>query len=121
MAQTSSGLAEWLQKTCRRESLSLRGAAAKTGLSHVTIAEIMKGGSASATTIKKLAHAFSGNHRERLALEDSLLVLAGHRTERAEEHLSEPLARLLDKLSGFSQPQLQVMEQFADFILRTEK
>ena len=53
------------------------------------------------------------------ALEDKLLCLAGYRTERVEEALSEPLARLLDKLGEFSHSQLEIMEQFADFISKT--
>ncbi|GAI67932.1 unnamed protein product, partial [marine sediment metagenome] len=53
------------------------------------------------------------------ALEDKLLCLAGYRTERVEEALSEPLARLLDKLGEFSHSQLVIVEQFADFISKT--
>jgi len=52
-----------------------------------------------------------------LALEDKLLVLSGHRSERSEgEELSEPVARLLDRMSQFSEPQLRIMERFAEFI-----
>ena len=112
-----STLGGWLQERCQKEGLSLRQAAAKTGLSHATIDDIRKGGGASAETIRKLAQAFGGDGREMLALEDKLLVLSGYRSERPEgEDLSEPMARLLDRLSGFSEPQLKLMEHFAEFI-----
>jgi len=111
------GLGSWLVERCQKEGLSLRQAAAKTGLSHVTIDDIRKGGRASAETIRKLSQAFGGDGREMLALEDKLLVLSGYRSERPEgEELSEPMARLLDRLSGFSEPQLKLMERFAEFI-----
>ena len=111
------GLGGWLEERCKGEGLSLRQAATKTGLSHATIAEIINGGQPSAETIRKLAVAFSdgdGHHRQ--ALEDTLLILSGYRSERTEGDLSEPVSRLLDKLSRFSEPQLKVMERFADFI-----
>ncbi|MBA7670379.1 hypothetical protein ES703_78525 [subsurface metagenome] len=111
------GSGSWLVERCQKEGLSLRQAAAKTGLSHATIDDIRKGGGASAETIRKLAQAFGGDGREMLALEDKLLVLSGYRSERPEgEDLSEPMARLLDRLSGFSEPQLKLMERFAEFI-----
>lgn len=114
------GLGQWLEARCRDEHLSLRQAATKTGLSHATIAGIRNGNQPSAESIKKLAGAFSGNGQELLALEDSLLVLAGYRIERPEgQELSQPVCRLLDKISQFSEPQLQIMERFADFIAET--
>lgn len=113
-------LGQWLEERCKRDRLSLRQAAAKTGLSHVTIAEIMKGGSASAETIKKLAQGFSGDGQQRLALEDRLLVLAGHRTERPDEELSEPLAQLMDTAKQLSEPQIKMMLHFADFLTEIE-
>jgi len=116
------GLAVWLEERCKKDGLSLRQAAQKTGLSHATIADIIKGVHPSAETIKKLAEAFSqsGDHH-RMALEDNLLVLAGYRSERPKEkELTEPMARLLDKLSEFNEPQLKIMGRFADFISQVE-
>ena len=98
--------------------MSLRQAAQKTGLSHATISDVTKGNKPSPETIKRLAQAFSNNgFNERLALEDKLLVLAGYRTPRPkEETLSGPLARLLDKLIPFNEPQLESVGHFIDFI-----
>jgi transcriptional regulator with XRE-family HTH domain len=111
------GLGNWLKETCQRERLSLRQAATKTGLSHATIAQLMKRGSASPETIMKLATAFGGNGKQRWAMEDKLLVLAGYRTERPDrEELSEPQARLLDKLDKLREPELKVLSHFADFV-----
>ena len=111
----------WLKEVCRREKLSLRQAADKTGLSHATIRDIMNGNSASSETIKKLAATFSENGtHHRLALEDHLLILAGHRTPRPEgKEISQPMAQLMDKLSEFSEPQLRLIAHFADFISET--
>lgn len=110
-----SGLGEWLRKRC--DKVSLREVAAKTGLSHTTIAAVIKSGSASPETIRKLARAFGGDGRQGVALEDILLTLAGHRSQPLEgEGLTEPMARLLDKLDNLSEPQLKVMERFADFL-----
>ena len=115
--QARGRLGKWLEETCKQERLSLRQAASKTGLSHATIDDIIKGGGASAETIRKLAQAFGGDGREMLALEDKLLILSGYRSERPEgEDLSEPMARLLDRLSGFSEPQLKMVERFAEFL-----
>jgi len=115
--QARGRLGKWVEETCKQERLSLRQAASKTGLSHATIDDIRKGGGASAETIRKLAQAFGGDGREMLALEDKLLILSGYRSERPEgEDLSEPMARLLDRLSGFSEPQLRIMESFAEFL-----
>lgn len=110
-------LGNWLEEICRRERLSLRQAAAKTGLSHATISDIIKGVQPTSESIKKLAEAFSsdGDHH-RQSVEDLLLTLSGYRSEREGSELSEPVARLMDKLSQFSKPQLKVMGRFADFI-----
>jgi len=71
-------LEDWLKAKCRTEGWSTYQAASKTGLSHTTISKI--GGHVSADTVIKLAQAFEGDGNERLALEDAMLVLAGHRT-----------------------------------------
>ena len=116
------GLATWLEERCQTEGLSLRQAAQKTGLSHATIADSIKGVHPSPETIRKLAAAFStsGDHH-RLALEDELLILAGYRSERPKEkELTEPMARLLDKLSEFNEPQLKIMLRFCDFLSQME-
>lgn len=113
----TSSLGRWLAERCREQGLSLRQAATKTGLSHATINAIITGGSsASAVTIRKLAESFGGDGKHGLVLEDKLLALAGYRTPRGEEGLSEPLAQIIDKLSKFSGPQLKLVEHFADFI-----
>lgn len=118
----SNGLGEWLKKRCKAERLSLRQAAAKTGLSHATIGDIINGKGVSAQTIKKLANAFGGDGHQGLVLEDELLALSGYRTSRPEEAaLSEPLARLLDKLAQFNEPELKLMEHFVDYISSMEK
>lgn len=121
MEQTKT-LGQWLVERCERENLSLREAAAKTSLSHATIRDVMNNSRASAETIKKLAHAFGGNGNERLALEDVLLVLAGYRTPRDDHsELSQPLARLMDLVAEFSEPQLKMMARFAQFLGEMEK
>ncbi|MBA7695669.1 hypothetical protein ES703_104301 [subsurface metagenome] len=117
----TEGLSNWLREKCEKQGLSLRQAAAKAGLSHTTIAVVINGGNASPTTVRKLAQGFGGNGERRLVIEDRLLVLAGYRTQRTKEELSEPLARLLDKLGQFSEPQLKVMTRFADFLAETEE
>lgn len=119
----STGLGEWLQERCQRESLSLRQAGAKAGLSHATIRDIVNGNAASPTTIRKLARAFGGDGQQELAaLEDKLLTLAGYRGERPEVEISETMGRLLDRIGGFSESQLKMMERFADFMAEmTEK
>ncbi len=114
-------LGAWLEQQCRAENLSYRQAAARAGVSHATIAAIKNGARPSAATIVKLADAFSSNGtHQRQALKDRLLSLSGYRGESANGELSEPLARLMDRLSGFSEAQLRVMERFADFISETE-
>ncbi len=115
-------LGKWLEEKRRKESLSLRQVAAKTGLSHTTIAEVINGNCPSPETIKKLAQTFgaSGDHH-RMALEDELLILAGYRSERpGEKEFNEPMARLLDQVNGFKESQLKIMSRFADFISKKE-
>lgn len=114
-------LAQWLKEWCQKERLSLRQAAARTGLSHVTIADIMKGRMVSAQTIGKLARSFGGDGHQGLALEDELMVLAGLRTPRPQEQLSQPLAELLDKLGQISEPQLKLVGHFVDFLVERIK
>jgi len=116
----ASNLGEWLKGKCDEEKLSLRQVANKVGVSHQTIAGLVNSKKALPQTIKKLAKAFGGDHHQMIALEDKLLSLAGYRTERPEEALSEPVARLLDKLKDLDVDQLGIVEQFADFILKME-
>ena len=115
-------LSEWLEERCKREHLSLRQAAARTGLSHATIADIRKGVRPVPETIQKLAKSFGGDGpNQRLALEDYLLTLAGYRTPRPEgEEPSVAYATLIDKVRGLSQPQLEMMVSFADFLMKIE-
>ena len=111
-------VADWLKQKCQEEHLSLRKLAARVGVSHVTITEAVNGNRVSADTIKKLASAFSGNgDHQKLALEDKLLSLAGYRSHRVDDP-SEPVAKLLDKISGFDETQLELMAHFADFLLK---
>jgi len=117
----ADGLSKWLRERCKQEGLSLRQAAAKTGLSHATIRDIMNGGGASPETIRKLVRAFGGDGRVGLALEDELLVLAGYRRHRPDEKLAEPIAELLDRLSQMREPQLRMMAHFADFLAEMEE
>ena len=121
--EDQTGLSQWLKDRCKVEGLSMRQAAARTGLSHATIADIINGASVpSPETIKRLAHAFGGDGNERLALEDSLLILAGYRTQRPDgQDLSQPLARLMDKVANFSEPQLKLMARFAEYLTDLEK
>lgn len=115
-------LGNWLDEQCKRQGLSLRQAAEKTGLSHATIRDIRNNGSASAESIKKLAQTFGGENHERLVLEDKLLVLAGYRTQRSqEEETSQPLARLIDLVGEFSEEQLKLMARFAEFLSEMER
>lgn len=114
-----TNLGKWLGKVCQEERLSYRKAAEKAGLSHATIADIINGKRPSAATVKKLAEAFSGNGKhQRVAMEDFLLSLCGYRSEMKEGEISEPLARLMDKLSEFSEAQLEIMEHFAEFVTK---
>lgn len=121
MENLKNRLGRWLEDKCREEKLSLREAAGKSGLSHATISDLMKGSQASAETIKKLATAFSGDGHHQRALEDKLLILAGYRSEPLSKELSEPMARLVDRLSGFSESQIRILGRFADFIDEMEK
>lgn len=120
---SKEGIKEWLRIKMESEGLSLRKAASLTELSHGTIADILKGVSPSAETVKKLAQGFvGGDGHERLALEDELLVLAGHRTGRPEaEDVSATMGRLLDAVSSFSEPQLNLMTEFAKFLAREDR
>lgn len=111
----TSGLGRWLKERCQEEHLSLRRAGDKTGLSHSTIQAIINGGRASPETIDRLAHGFGGNHTETTALGDELFILAGYRT-KSELEVSQPLARLIDIMKDFSQPQLKVMSAFATYL-----
>ena len=114
------GLGHWLEEKCKGEHLTLRQAGARTGLSHATIGDIINGVRPLPETIKKLAQGFGGDSSERLALEDHLLVLAGYRTERPREELSESMAELIDKLKKFSEPQLKIIVRFAEFLMEIE-
>lgn len=79
-------LSRWLQVACRKEHLSLRQVAAKTGLSHSAVGNIMDGNRPLPATIKKLAQGFGGDSTaERLALEDRLMVLAGYKREELNQ------------------------------------
>ncbi len=115
-------ISQWLEERCKRERLSLRQTAARTGLSHTTISDAIRGEHPSPETIRKLARGFGGDGtNEMLALEDQLLILGGYRTPRPEgKEPSEALAHLLDKVRGLSQPQLEMMGSFADFLLEIE-
>ncbi len=115
-------LSQWLRERCQRECLSLREAAARTGLSHATIADIIKGTRPLPQNIKKLAQAFGGDGpNQRFALEDYLLTLAGYRSERPQEELSEPMAELMDKVKKFNEPRLKMMVCFADFLTEIDR
>ena len=78
-------LSQWLQAVCQKRNLSLRQAATKTGLSHGTIRDIIKGNRPLPETIRKLARGFGGNGNRGLLLEDRLLVLAGYRREKLSQ------------------------------------
>ncbi len=121
MKEEATGtVGQWLKEKCDSEKLSLRQAATRTGLSHAAIGDIIKGCRPSPGTIAKLAKAFGGNGHQGLALEDKLLILASYRSEQKEK-VPEPIAQLLDKLTGFNQAQLRMMSRFADFISEMEK
>jgi len=116
-----SDFAKWLGERCREGRLSYRQAAAKAGLSHATIAIAINGARPAADTIKKLSVAFSNDGpNQRVALEDYLLTLCGYRSQPPEIKLSEPLAKLLDKLSHYNEAQLQLMEEFASYIAKVD-
>ncbi len=109
-----TGLGRWLKERCQKEHLSLRRAGEKAGLSHATVHSIIKGGHATAETVTRLAHAFSGDGNRRIALEDELLILAGYRTR--QEQISQPLAELLDIVNHFSESQIRVVSAFATYL-----
>lgn len=112
----ASELSDWLRQRCQAEGLSYRQVAARAKVSHTTISTILKGKRPSATTLVKLAKAFSGEgQNQKGMLEDYLLVLGGYRSKRPEVALKEPLARVLDKLSQFDEAELGVVEHFVDF------
>jgi len=114
-------LSQWLRKRLKEGNLTLREAAIKTGLSHATIAHIRNNGTASPESIKKLAVAFGGLGQEGKVLEAKLFALAGYRSNRPEEEeYSETMARLIDKVKSFTEPQLEMMLSFADFIKEIE-
>jgi transcriptional regulator with XRE-family HTH domain len=122
LEQEVTGIGQWLKDVCQKQGLSLRQAAAKTGLSHGTIEGVIKGTSPSPDTIKRLAQSFGENGNEKLALEDSLLILAGYRTQRPDgQDISQPLARLLDKVAHFDEDKLKLMADFAEYLARKEK
>lgn len=123
MPKSNTGtVGEWLKERLEKERLSLRQAAAKTGLSHAALAGIINGTTPSPETLRKLAHTFGGNGRRQLVVEDELLILGGYRTPRPDgEEISEPMARLLDKVSRFGEPQLKIIARFADFLAETEE
>ncbi|GAI99352.1 unnamed protein product [marine sediment metagenome] len=99
------GLGHWLEERCHREHLSLRQAAATTGLSHGTIRDIIDGSRPLPETIKKLAMGFGGNGKRGLALRDRLFVLAGYRTERSLNE--QPYLKIIPLLSPEHQHSLK--------------
>jgi transcriptional regulator with XRE-family HTH domain len=120
--QGTSGFGQWLKQRCDAEGLSLRQASARIGVSHGTIAKIIEGASPAPETIKRIAQAFGQNGNEKLALEDSLLILAGYRTERPKgKDVSPDMGRLMDVMSGFSESQLKMVTRFAEFLAEMEK
>ena len=118
--EEQGGLGQWLQERCKREHLSLRKAAAKTGLSHATIRDIINGSGATPETIRKLVAAFGGGENQRFALEGKLLVLAGYRSERPEGELTEPMAELMDKVKKFGEAEIRIMVCFTDYLVEKE-
>lgn len=114
MEEAIGGLGQWLKERCQVEHLSLRQVGDKADLSHSTVHAIIKGKRATAETVTKLAHAFGGDGNQRTALEDELLILAGYRTR--QEHVSQPLAELLDIVGNFSKSQLKVVSAFATYL-----
>lgn len=113
---------QWLKERLQREHLSPRKAEARTGLSHTTISKIIGGNSPLPETIRKLAQGFGGDGpNQKLALEDKLLTLAGHRTPRPEgEEPSVAYATLMDKVSKFNDRQLEMIYHFADYLTEIE-
>jgi transcriptional regulator with XRE-family HTH domain len=108
----------WLKERCKEEHLSTRQAAVKAGISHATISDIINGGRPSAATIVKLAEAFGKDGNQKAELKDLLLSLSGYRSERKQEGISEPMARVTDKLSHLDPEQLELVAQLASFITK---
>lgn len=114
--EEATNIAEWLEGICTKEHLSLRQAADRASLSHATLSSIKNGSRPTAATISKLAAAFSNDGpSQKAALEDKLLALCGYRSAVSGITTREPLARLLDKLSGFNDEQLGLIETIIDF------
>lgn len=86
-------IAQWLKEKCKGEHLSPRQAAAKTGLSHTTIYNVIKGDRPLPETIMKLAQGFTTDLSERVDLEDYLMLLAGYRSERPLIKPSNPMLK----------------------------
>ena len=123
MEMETVSLSSWLRERYQREGLSLRQASIKIGISHTTVADLLNGARASPETIKKLAQVFGvGGDKHRLALEDKLLTLAGHRTRRTkDQELSEPLAQLLDTASRLTERQTRLLTYIAEFFDKTDR
>ncbi len=120
--EEQSKLGQWLRERCQRDHLSLRQAAARTGLSHATIGDIITGSRPLPETIRKLAAGFGGDGtNQQIALEDHLQMLAGYRIERPQEELSEALGQLMDKVRQFNEPRLKMMVCFADFLTEIDR
>jgi transcriptional regulator with XRE-family HTH domain len=117
----SSALGTWLKERCQKERLSYRQVAAKAGVSHATISDIINGGRPSAATIVKLADAFGNGGSQKAELEDLLLSLSGYRSERKEKGKSESMARVIDKLKQLNPEQLELIENLAIFITKAGK
>lgn len=100
-----SSLGQWLGEKCHREHLSLRQAAARAGLTHTTIYNIIKGSHPSAETIRTLAQGFGGDGKRGLALKDRLFVLAGYRREQT----GEAYLKIIPLLSPEHQNIIQVL------------
>lgn len=110
-------LQQWLKGKCKQERLSVRNVGIRCGLSHTTIAEILKGQGVMGSTIKKLAQGFATSEAEKLALEDKLLILAGFRSERPEEStLTESQAHLIAKVKLAGEAEVEMMLSFASFL-----
>jgi len=102
---TNSEVGQWLEVKLKREHLSLRRAAAKTNVSHATIADIISGHIPKVQTITKLAQGFGGDGERGLALKDRLFVLAGYR----REHTREVYLRTIPLLSPEHQHLIKVL------------
>lgn len=114
----AKGLGTWLKERCKEEHLSVRQAAAKVGISHATISDIIHGSRPSAITIRKLAEGFGNNDEHRAELNDLLLGLSGFRSNKSKEETSEPRARVIDQLGHLDFEQLEIVEQLTSFITK---